>query len=121
MKRSRRNHSSKFKARMALEALRGDVTLTELGSRHGVHPTQIAAWRKQALEHLSEVFDNGNPVRKAATTCRAKSDNQPGHHTLHHAPVRAPRAEPIESILPAPADLGCHGRWGRSRSSRWGK
>lgn len=61
MKRSRRNHSSKFKARVALEALRGDVTLAELGSRHGVHATQIAAWRKQALEHLSEVFDNGNP------------------------------------------------------------
>lgn len=61
MKRSRRNHTSKFKARVALEALRGDATLAELASRHGVHATQIAAWRKQALEHLSEVFDNGNP------------------------------------------------------------
>ena len=57
MKRSRRNHSSKFKARVALEALRGDATLSE----PGVHATQIAAWRKQALEHLSEVVDNGNP------------------------------------------------------------
>ena len=66
MERSRRNHSSKFKARVALEALRGDATLTELGSRHGVHATQIAAWRKQALEHLSEVFDHGNPVLEDA-------------------------------------------------------
>ena len=66
MKRSRRNHSSKFKARVALEALRGDASLAELGSRHGVHATQIAAWRKQALEHLSEVFDNGNPVLEDA-------------------------------------------------------
>ncbi len=55
MKRSRRNHSSKFKARVALEALRGEATLAELGSRHAVHATQIAGWRKQALEHLSEV------------------------------------------------------------------
>ena len=66
MKRSRRNHSSKFKARIALEALRGDLTLAELGSRHGVHATQIAAWRKQALERLSEVFDNGSPVLENA-------------------------------------------------------
>ena len=43
-----------------------DATLAELGSRHGVHATQIAAWRKQALEHLSEVFDNGNPVLEDA-------------------------------------------------------
>src|SRR3989338_11579566 len=66
MKRSRRNHSSKFKARVALEALRGDAPLAELGSRPGVHATQIAAWRKQVLEHLSEVFDNGNPVLEDA-------------------------------------------------------
>ena len=66
MKRSRRNHASKFKARIALEALRGDLTLAELASRHGVHATQIAAWRKQALEHLSEVFDNGSPVLEDA-------------------------------------------------------
>ena len=62
MKRSRRNHSSKLKARIALEALRGDATLAELASRHGVHATQIGAWRKQLLEHAGEVFDNGNPA-----------------------------------------------------------
>ena len=62
MKRSRRNHSSKFKARIALEALRGDATLAELASRHGVHATQIAAWRKLLLEHAGDVFENGNPA-----------------------------------------------------------
>ena len=62
MKRSRRNHSSKFKARIALEALRGEATLAELASRHGVHATQIATWRKQLLEHAGEVFDNANPA-----------------------------------------------------------
>ena len=61
MKRSRRNHSAKFKARIALEALRGEATLTELGSRHGVHPNQIAIWRKQLLERPGEVFEHGNP------------------------------------------------------------
>ena len=49
-----------------LQALRAEATLTELGSRHGVHATQIAAWRKHALEHLSDVFDTGNPVLEDA-------------------------------------------------------
>ena len=62
MKRSRRNHSAKFKARVALEALRGEATLTELASRHGVHANQIALWRKQMLEHAGEVFDHGAPA-----------------------------------------------------------
>ena len=62
MKRPRRNHSAKFKARIALEALRDDATLAELASRHGVHATQIATWRKQLLEHVGEVFENGNPA-----------------------------------------------------------
>src|ERR1700694_2201915 len=62
MKRSRRNHSTKFKARVALEALRGDATLTELASRHGVHANQIALWRKQLLVHAGEVSDHGTPA-----------------------------------------------------------
>ena len=66
MKQSRRNHSSKFKARVALEALRGDATLAELASRHGVHANQIANWRKQLLEHAAEVFENGNPALEDA-------------------------------------------------------
>jgi transposase len=66
MKRSRRNHSSKFKARVALDALRGDATLAQLASRHGVHPNQIAIWRKQLLEHAGEVFDKGTPALEDA-------------------------------------------------------
>jgi transposase len=66
MKRSRRNHSSKFKARVALEALKGEATLAELSSRHGLHATQIAAWRKLVFEHAGELFDNGNPAAEDA-------------------------------------------------------
>lgn len=62
MKRSRRNHSAKFKARVALEALRGDATLAQLAARHGVHANQIATWRKQLLENAGEVFDHGTPA-----------------------------------------------------------
>jgi transposase len=66
MKRSRRNHSPKFKARIALEALKGDATLAELASRHGVHATQIATWRKHLLEHVGDVFDKANPAAEDA-------------------------------------------------------
>jgi transposase len=66
MKRSRRNHSPKFKARIALEALKGDATLAVLASRHSLHATQIATWRKQLLEHAGEIFENGNPAAEDA-------------------------------------------------------
>lgn len=60
MKRSRRNHSPAFKAKIALQAIRGDKTLAELAQQHQVHPTQITAWKQQLLEHATEVFANGH-------------------------------------------------------------
>ena len=63
---SARNHSPKFKARIALEALKGDATLAVLASRHSLHATQIATWRKQLLEHAGEIFENGNPAAEDA-------------------------------------------------------
>ena len=59
MKRSRRNHSPAFKAKVALQAIRGDKTLSELAQQHQVHPTQITAWKQQLLEHAAELFANG--------------------------------------------------------------
>jgi transposase len=61
MKRSRRNHSPGFKAKVALEALRGELTLAEIAQKHGLHPNQITTWRRQLLEHAGEVFANGAP------------------------------------------------------------
>jgi transposase-like protein len=51
MKRSRRNHSPASKAKVALEAIRGDKTLPELARQHQVHAAQITAWKQQLLEH----------------------------------------------------------------------
>jgi transposase-like protein len=48
MRRPRRNHSPQFKAKVALAALRGDKTLTELAEQFDVHPNQITQWRQQA-------------------------------------------------------------------------
>lgn len=64
MTTTRKTYSAKFKARVALDALRGDKTLSELGSHYKVHPMQIAKWRKLASEQLPELFVDGR--RKAA-------------------------------------------------------
>ena len=62
MKRSRRNHSPAFKAKVALQAIRGDKTLVELAQQHQVHATQIAAWKQQLLERAGELFANGQSL-----------------------------------------------------------
>ena len=56
---TRKQYSAKFKARVAIEAIRGEKTLTQLGSQFKVHPMQIAKWRKAALEQLPELFVDG--------------------------------------------------------------
>ena len=55
-KRARRTHSPAFKAKVALAALKGDKTLTELAQQFDVHPNQITTWKAQLLEGAAGVF-----------------------------------------------------------------
>ena len=57
--KTRRRFTAEFKARVALEALRGDRTLHEIAAKHKVHPNQVSTWKRQAVEGLGEVFSNG--------------------------------------------------------------
>jgi transposase len=52
MTRSRRQHSGECKAKVVLEALRGERTINELAAEYGVHPMQITQWKRLALEEL---------------------------------------------------------------------
>jgi len=52
----RRKFSDQFKAKIALEALRGDRTIQEIAAKHRLHPTQVSTWKKQAVDGLSGVF-----------------------------------------------------------------
>jgi putative transposase len=63
-KRPRRRHSSAFKARVALEALKGQKTLNELAGEFGVHPLQITQWKRQLLDASPSIFESGSASRR---------------------------------------------------------
>ena len=58
-RRPRRNHTSTFKAKVALAALKGDRTLAQLAEQFDVHPNQITSWKAQLEEGAADVFDPG--------------------------------------------------------------
>ena len=60
-KRTRRNHSPAFKAKVALAAVKGEKTLADLAQQFDVHPNQITTWRGQLLEGAAGVFWIGRP------------------------------------------------------------
>lgn len=55
-KRSRRNHSPAFKAKVAIEALKGEQTVIQLAERFDVHPNQVTSWRNQLVERAAQSF-----------------------------------------------------------------
>jgi len=60
MKRHRKTHSGAFKAKVALEALKGERTLNELAGQFEVHPTQVMQWKQRLVAAASDVFDGGS-------------------------------------------------------------
>ena len=58
-RRPRRNHGAAFKAKVALEAIKGERTLSKLSERFQVHPNQITQWKKKLLAEAEQVFANG--------------------------------------------------------------
>ena len=72
---TRRRFTGDFKAKVALEALRGDRTIQEISARHNVHPDQVSTWKRQAMEGLGAMFSNG--------AGKARMDHDSEVHDLH--------------------------------------
>lgn len=71
-RRARRNHSPAFKAKVAIAAIQGTLTISELAKRFDIHPNQIAQWKTQLLESAAAVFGS-----------TAKADESPDLQALH--------------------------------------
>jgi transposase len=71
-KSKRTRYSAEFKAKIALEALKGEQTLSELAARHGIHPNLVALWKGQAVEGLADVFSGKAGQRDASHETQIK-------------------------------------------------
>lgn len=64
---TRKRYSAEFKAKVALEAIKGEQTLAELAAKHGIHQTMIAQWKRQAIEGMAATFSGKSEAVKAAS------------------------------------------------------
>jgi len=68
----RNRYSNEFKARVALEAIREELTLAELSKKHGVHPNMISGWKRSAIKNMAAGF--GKEEGTAAKSNEAEID-----------------------------------------------
>ena len=64
MSNKRKKYSSKFKAKVALAALKNEQTTAELSQQFGIHPNMISTWKKALVDNAAETFDKGHKSRK---------------------------------------------------------
>lgn len=65
MRGTRKRYSAAFKAKVALEAIRGELTMAQLVTKHGVHQTLISTWKRQAVDGMAGVFSAKAEVAEA--------------------------------------------------------
>ena len=76
--KKRRNFSAEMKARIALEAIKGQRTIQEIASHYGVHPNQVTRWKHQATEGLPQTFQDGRSREESDETLKAELYQQIG-------------------------------------------
>ena len=68
----RKRYSAEFKARVALDALRGELTTAQLAAKHGIHQTMVGEWKKQAMEGVAAVFSGREAAQEMAKSSEAE-------------------------------------------------
>jgi transposase len=68
----RTRYSAEFKAKVALEALRGELTTAQLAAKHGIHQTMVGEWKRQAMEGLAAVFSGKMAAQENAKAAEAE-------------------------------------------------
>jgi transposase len=92
----RKRYSAEFKAKVALEAIREELTTAELAKKHGVHPTMISGWKKMAISNMASAFG-------------VKAEEEP--------PISQKDVEKLH--VPSPGSACLHAREGRSANWWW--
>ena len=77
MTSKRKRYSAEFKAKVALEALGGELTTAQLATKHGIHQTMVGEWKRQAMAGLAAVFADRSAAQEAAKASEAEIE------TLH--------------------------------------
>jgi transposase-like protein len=67
MKKQRRKHTAEFKARVAIEAIRGVKTISEIAAEFEIHPVMVGNWKKDMLEHLPDLIENKHAKQEKNT------------------------------------------------------
>jgi len=68
----RRRYSADFKAKVALEALRGELTAAPLAAKHSIHATMVGEWKRQAMAGLAAVFSGKSAAQETAKAAKAE-------------------------------------------------
>ena len=74
----RKRYSADFKAKIALEALRGELTTAQLATKHGIHQTMVGEWKKQAMGGLTAVFADRSAAEQTARSSEAEVEKLHG-------------------------------------------
>ena len=74
MSKKRRQYSAEFKAKIAIAAIRGEKTASELSSQYEIHPTMLNTWKRQLLENVSTLFETGKSAHQESSDAKAEVD-----------------------------------------------